>query len=137
MSQWGRIKLNMDAGNQFTAAESDVEAAETDGVLRTFLGMTVGGVIDLSFIKASVLDLKRLVIDAGNAATWDLQLEVTTAAGTSVRTLASETDFTVPNAAVWHPPTPILVDQSNGDRLILVTTGATNAMTADFLLSSW
>jgi len=139
MSQWGRIKLNLDAGNQFTNAESDVEPLESEGTLRTFEGMTVGGIFDLSFIKASVLEVKRLVIEAADASTWALQVEVTKAGGTEIRTLVSNTDFvSTPNQQVWHAdPDRRVIDQSNEDKLFLITTGASGAMFFDLLVSSW
>jgi hypothetical protein len=139
MSQWGRIKLNLDAGNQFTDAEADVEATEDSGTLRTFVGMTVGGRFDLSFIRAGVLEIKRLIIDAGNATTWQLQVEVTTEAGTESRILIQDTDFVAtPNQQIWHAdPDRRIVDVAHGDKLFLVTTGATQAMSADLILSSW
>jgi len=139
MSQWGRVKFNLDAGNQFTNAESDVEPLdETDDTLRVFEGMTVGGIFDLSFIQASVVAIKRLVIDAANAGTWALQLETTTEAGTELRTLVSDGDFlATPNQQIWHPAMPVVIDQAHGDKLVLITTAATGAMIADLLVSSW
>jgi len=138
MSQWGRIKLNMAAGNDFTNAESDVEPEEDQGELRTYLGMTQGGIFDLSFIQASVLEIKRLVIEAGDAATWELQLEVTREGGTEIRTLVQNTDFSgSPNQQVWYPTEAIVVDQAHGDKLVLITTAASELMLADLLVSSW
>lgn len=144
MSQWGRIKLNLDAGNQFTDVAASAAPGESEGPLRTHLGLSAGGQFDFSFVKfgtsdkTAVVELRQFTFDLGDATTWDLQLKTSAEGGDLLITILSEADFiAVPNMRVWVPQEPVVIDQGNGDQLVLVTTGATTVLFAEAVVSGW
>jgi len=117
------IEQVITAGSQFTGAAPNTTATAVNGVW-TYPTATAGGLFD--FAQVTAIEVLGLMITFGGQSSWTLKHVCANTGKYLIRSGAGDTDLYITADTKWK--------LMPGDKLELITTGATTAMKARVLV---